>query len=40
MDGIDSALKYGLKVKINVVALKNFNENEFEKQIVKREMEI
>ena len=34
MDGIDSALKYGLKIKINVVALKNFNENEFEKIIL------
>ena len=29
-NGIDAAIKNGIKIKINVVALKNFNENELE----------
>lgn len=30
LDGIDAAINAGIRVKINVVALKNFNENELD----------
>ena len=33
MDGIDAAINAGIKVKINTVALKGFNEDELEKLV-------
>ena len=34
LKGINEALKNNIKVKINTVAMKNFNENEFEELII------
>jgi len=34
LEGIDCAIKNNIKIKINVVALKNFNENEFEEILI------
>ena len=34
LNGINEAVKNNIKVKINTVAMKNFNENEFEELII------